>query len=384
MLSLALATARTWAEIDVDALLSNYHSALSELSPGTRHYIVLKADAYGLGAVALAKILYAEGARLFAMACVLEGVELKRALPSDAEVLIMGETAPAEIDLLLTYGLVPTLFSYEGAKRIAERAAARGLTVFAHCKVDTGLNRLGFSLAEAAGEIARVAALSPLRVVSLFSHLQRRSPDYDRTQSERLVAIRDALRAQGVEIPTLHMLDSIGMWRYPEFQFDAVRDGAFVFGHTPKDYPRPEKIKFALSFKTRVIRVFEARAGECLGYDSSHPLPADRRVATLCVGYADGYPRAMSHCGQVEIHGRRAPVLGVVCMDLMMVDVSDIPEARIGDEVTLLGGGIHVYEYAAFSGGYANEYISRISRRVPRVYLKGGKPIDIVGYLDVE
>lgn len=377
MLSLVLATARTWAEIDVDKLLSNYHSALSELSPGTRHYTVLKADAYGLGAVPIAKLLYAEGARLFAMACVLEGVELKAALPQDAEVLIMGETAPAEIPLLLQYGLVPTVFSCEGAARISAMASERGCTAIVHCKVDTGLNRLGFSRDDAAVEIAKVAALPNLRVVGLFTHLQRRSPAHDRLQSERLLKVRDDLKALGIDVPMLHMLDSIGMWRYPEFQFDAVRDGAFVFGHTPADYPRPERIQFALSLKTRILRVFDVPAGECLGYDATHPLEAPRRVATLAVGYGDGYPRAMSFAGQVEIHGKRATVLGVVCMDLMMVDVTDIPEAAVGDIATLLGGGIHVYEYAAFSGGYANETLTRIGRRVPRVYIKGGKVVDI-------
>jgi alanine racemase len=179
----------------------------------------------------------------------------------------------------------------------------------------------------------------------------------------------------------LHLLDSIGMWRYPGMQFDAVRDAAFVIGHTFPDYARPDRMRFALSFKTRVVHVQWVEAGECMGYDADHPLKQRARVATLCVGYGDGYPRAMSHRGQVELHGRRAPVVGVVCMDLTMIDVTDIPETAVGDEVTLLGGGISIESYAAFSEGYKNEYITIISRRVPRVYLQGGQVIDVEEYL---
>ena len=377
MLNYKLATARAWAEIDVDKLLTNYRGALSELSPGTRHYTVLKANAYGLGAVPIARILYREGARHFAVAFVAEGMELRRVLPGDAEILVMSETLPPEVDLLLDHQLTPTILSLDSAERISEHATVRGLTVQAHCKVDTGLNRLGFAAEGAPGEIAKAARLPGIALVGVYSHLQRRSPEHDRRQCERLLAVRDALRGVGIDVPMLHMLDSIGMWRYPEYQFDAVRDGAYVFGHTPLEYHSPEKISFALSFKTRIIRVFTARAGECLGYGAAHPLVADRRVATLCAGYDDGYPRAMSHSGEVEIHGRRAKVLGVICMNLMMVDVTDIGEARVGDEVTLLGGGIGAHEYAAFCGSYINECLTRIGRHIPRVYLQGGNVIDI-------
>ncbi|MCL1965077.1 MAG: alanine racemase [Firmicutes bacterium] len=381
MLTYDLATARAWAEIDVDKLLSNYRGALLELSPGVRHYTVLKANAYGLGAVPIAKILYGEGGRLFAAACVLEAVELKNALPPDADVLVMGETMPPEIPLALSYGIVSTVSSYEGARLLSERAAQAGQTARFHCKVDTGLHRLGFSLEEATDAIARLLRLPAIRFEGLYSHLQRRSTAFDRLQAKRLVRIRDELTARGVMVPMLHLLDSIGMWRYPEYQFDAVRGAAFLFGYTPQDYPRPENIQFALSLKTRIVRIHDAQAGECLGYGCEHPLKRHTRAATLCIGYADGYPRAMSHVGEAEVHGRRAKVIGVVCMDLVMVDVTDIPEARVGDIVTMLGGSIGIFEYAGFSGGYHNEYISLLSRRVPRVYVKAGKPIDIEGYL---
>jgi len=381
MLSLELATARTWAEIDVDILLANYHGALAELSSGVKHIAVLKANAYGAGAVPIAKILYGEGARLFAVACQSEALELRTALPDDADILVMGATMPPEIPRALDCGIVCTVTDLQGARALSAQAVAAGKTARVHAKVDTGLNRFGFSASEAAPHIAEIAGMPGLRLEGVYSHLQRRSTKHDQLQAERLLAVRDGLISRGVAIPMLHLLDSIGMWRYPEHQFDAVRDAAFLIGHTPRDYPRPERLRFSLSFKTRIVRVFQAAAGECLGYDADHPLEKPARVATLCVGYADGYPRAMSHVGQVEIHGKRAKVLGVVCMDLMMVDVGDIPEAAVGDVATLLGGGIDIWEYIGFFGGYINESISMISRRVPRVYLRGGEVIEIAGYM---
>jgi len=288
---------------------------------------------------------------------------------------------PAEIPLSLANGIISTVTSYDAALRLSQQAEKMRKPARFHCKVDTGLHRLGFSMDEAATEIERLLRLPAVCFEGLYSHLQRRSNEHDLLQAKRLSRVRDELEARGIAVPMLHLLDSIGMWRYPGYQFDAVRDAAFLLGHTPHDYPRPENIRFSLSIKTRVVRVFEAEAGECLGYDSEHPLKRSTRVATLCIGYADGYPRAMSQVGEVEIHGKRAKVLGVVCMDLTMVDVTDIPEAAVDDIVTVLGGSIGIWDYTGFFGGYNNEAMSLLTRRVPRVYIRGGNIIDVVGYL---
>lgn len=373
----AWATARTWAEVDLDTVAANYHSALAELGPGVLHYCVLKANAYGLGAVALGRRLLAEGARQFAVACAAEALELRRALGGDCAILVMGVTMPPEVEAVIGGRITPTVTSLAEARRLSEMAVRRGVTVPVHCKVDTGLNRLGMTVAEAPAVIAEIVSLPGLSFEGLYSHLQRRSPEHDRLQARRLLTVRDALIARGVRVPLLHLLDSIGMWRYPESQFDAVRGAAYLVGHTPQDYARPEALRLAISLYTRIVRIHDVPAGECLGYDDEHPLPTPRRVATLCVGYADGYPREMSHVGEVEIHGRRAKVLGTVCMDLMMADVSGVPQAAVGDVVTLLGGSIDIWTYTGFYGGYNNLALSQISRRVPRVYLQGGKPAAI-------
>ena len=235
MQSHELATARAWAEINADALIANYHSALSELAPGVAHFAVLKANAYGFGAVPVSLILYGEGCRLFAFACMAEALEVAPHLPKDASLLIMGEIADAEMPLLFEHSILPTLFSFEKAQRLSALAIKQKKTLSFHCKVDTGLNRLGFAMEEAVCEITRIAALPGLSLAGVFSHLQRRSRAHDEKQAQRLLEIHMALDALGVFVPMLHMLDSIGMWRYPQFQLDAVRDGAYLLGHVPKD-----------------------------------------------------------------------------------------------------------------------------------------------------
>lgn len=268
MLSYARATARTWAEIRVEDVVNNHQAALSELAPGVRHVSVLKANAYGMGAVGTAEILYADGERLFAVACVEEALELRRALPDDAYILVMGETMPAEVAVSVSNRIASTVFRLETARALSEEAVRQGVQVHVHCKVDTGLNRLGFGTAEAAEAVQAVLRMPNLVYDGLFSHLQRRSPEHDRLQAERLWQVDRQLREAGIATPMLHMLDSIGMWRYPQYQFNAVRDGAFALGHTKLDYQHPEKLRLALSFKTRIVRIHDVPAGECCGYDA--------------------------------------------------------------------------------------------------------------------
>ena len=166
-----------------------------------------------------------------------------------------------------------------------------------------------------------------------------------------------------------HMLDSIGITRYPRWQYDAVRVGAMLYGNTPNGYAQPERIQPVGRFCARITRVFMVKAGELIGYDDDHPLMRDTRVAVISAGYADGYPRVFSGKGEIEIRGRRARILGLICMDQMMADVTDIPETAPGDTATLLGGGVSLREYAQRGGLNRNECTAIITRRVPRIYL---------------
>lgn len=379
MISCEEATSRCWAEVDLTRLVQNYHNALLHLTPPTRLICVLKADAYGLGAPMVAKRLWQEGQRMFAVASYNEAAELRKALP-ECEVLILGLCGDAQLVRAVQAGMLLTVFSKRYAEAVIRAAKAAGRKARAHFKLETGLNRLGLEPVEAADAIQSALDSGEIVLEGLFTHLALRNQAADRAQLDLLTACRDALKARGISVPMTHALDSIGMVRYPADHLDAVRTGAWLYGVYPRRYAHPKESQLALTVKARIAQLHPVSAGECLGYDETHPLSRDSVVATLSVGYIDGYPR-LNSTGEVEICGKRAPVVGLVCMDQMMVDVTDIPEAREGDEVILLGGSIGVDEYAAWGNLNRNESLARTGKRVPRVYLENGRVVDIIDAL---
>ena len=373
------AVSRCWAEVDLTRLVTNYRNALAHLRPGVRLICVLKADAYGLGAPVVAERLWREGQRLFAVASYNEAAQLRRALP-DCEVLILGLVGQAQLPAAIRAGMLLTVFSERYALAVTDASAQVALPARVHFKVETGLNRLGLAPALAPEIITRALEGGHIRMEGLFTHLALRGAQEDRRQLDLLIACRDALRARGIAVPMTHALDSIGMVRYPDDQLDAVRTGAWLYGVYPRGYAHPEESRLAMTVKTRVAQLHDVPAGACLGYDETHPLARDSRIATLSAGYIDGYPRLNSR-GAVEIRGRRAPVAGLVCMDQMMVDVTGIPDVCEGDEVILLGGTIGVDEYADTAQLNRNESLARTGRRVPRVYLENGRVVQIADAL---
>lgn len=370
------ATARCWAEIDLDVVEANYESALRICGADTAVIPVMKANAYGLGAARLSRALAAKGAALFAVAELSEALELMNACGRD--VLVLGMVAPAQMETAVEAGAVVTTYSIDMARRLDAVASRLGRDARVHIKLDTGLHRLGLDFSNAAGEALAICALPHLKVEGLYTHLALRTDDADAEQIRRLMSVRDALKASGAHFGILHAADSIGMVRHPGYRFDAVRTGAWLYGVVPSRYPNENKeCRLPVRFMTRVVQVRDVAAGEYLGYDETHPLARDSVIATLSAGYADGYPR-LNSLGEVEVRGRRAPVAGLVCMDQMTVDVTGIPGVAPGDAVTLLGDGIGINEYAAWANANRNEMLSRLGRRVPRVYLRGGEAEEII------
>ncbi len=355
--------ARCWAEISQTGLIRNYREAESLLKPGVRLICVLKADAYGLGAVPVARMLWAAGARFFSVACFSEAQELIRAIP-DAFVLVMGVTAPCELEEAIQRKVRLTAQSAEELQRISETACRLKRTAFVHVKLDTGLHRLGFT--DLSG-LLPVLSLPSIEYEGLYSHLALRGPAQTESQCALFRAQAETLKAAGHTFPMVHLLDSIGLVRRPEDQYTHVRAGAFLYGNVPPDYAHFDRRQATVRLCARVTRVAVVPAGEGVGYGED-PLPRDTLVATLSSGYVDGYPRLLSKSGQVEIHGRRAHVLGRICMDQMMVDVSDIPDVRPGDIAVLLGDGISLNEFAAWADMNRNEVTCMIGKRVPRIY----------------
>lgn len=379
MISCEEATSRCWAEVDLTRLVQNYRNALAHLTPPTRLICVLKADAYGLGAPMVAKRLWQEGQRLFAVASYNEAAEVRKAVP-DCDVLILGLCGEAQLTHAIQSGMLLTVFSQKYADAVIRAARVAGRKARIHVKLETGLNRLGLEPEEAADTVASIITSENVALEGLFTHLALRDKNSDREQIDLLTGVRDVLLDRGINIPMVHALDSIGMVRYPADHLDAVRTGAWLYGVYPKRYEHPEESQLALTVRTRIAQLHNVSAGECLGYDETHPIQRDSVIATLSAGYIDGYPR-LNSVGEVEICGKRAPVVGLVCMDQMMVDVTDIPEASEGDAVTLLGGSIGVDEYAEWGKLNRNESLARTGKRVPRVYMENGQVVEIIDAL---
>ena len=369
-----LAMARCWVEIDLDAVEWNYRSAKGLCGDQVQIIPVLKANAYGLGAAVLSRTLYDLGARLFAVAELNEALEVKRACGGDA--LVLGIIPPVQMERAVQEGIIATVFDQTQARQLSEAAVRAGRKARVHVKLDTGLHRLGYDPARV-DEIEAVFDLPHVRVEGLFTHLALREDSADAAQIERLLRVADLLKREGRDFGLLHACDSIGMVRHPQWRFDAVRIGAWLYGVVPSRYPNANgECRLPVRFMTRVAQVRTVAKGDYLGYDEAHPLECDRMIATLSAGYADGYPR-VNNVGEVVIHGRRAPIKGLLCMDQMMVDVTDIPDVRPGDAVTLLGDGVTLEQYSAWTGAHRNEALTRIGRRVPRVYTRGGAVVEV-------
>ena len=356
--------ARCWLDVDLGALLANYREARSLLKPGVEMICVLKADAYGYGAAAVGRALYGAGVRFFAVAAVSEAVTLLDALPQDIRVLCLGEPAEEELELCVRRGIRITVSNAETLRTLSFVAQALSRPAFVHIKLDTGLHRLGFT---ETGALIPAMKQEGIVYEGLYSHLALRSPEQSVRQHALFEKMKAELEAAGHRFPMVHLLDSIGLTRYPDWQYDSVRVGAFLYGNVPPAYEHFERRQPVGRFCARITRVADVPAGEGIGYDEA-PLPRDTRVATLAVGYVDGYARSLSGAGEVEIHGRRAPVLGLICMDQTMVDVSGIPDVRVGDTAVLLGDGITLNELAERGRLNRNEVTARIGPRVPRIY----------------
>ena len=365
---------RTWIEIDLDKLIENYRTAQSLTKAEVT--CVLKSNAYGHGAVSIAKALQAAGCYSFAVSCAREAIELREA-GILGEILIMGLTEAEMLPRVLPHRCILTVASCEDILECQKAAEATGCPVCVHLKIDTGMHRLGFEPdAQVAKEIADTLAQCPsVHAEELFSHLALTTPERDAEQYARLAFMRDALTEAGKPFEDMHICDSIGLVRYPEWHGRRVRVGAMLYGVRPS---RSQHMSFkcheTVVFKTTISQIHTVKAGDFVGYSDDQPLRHDARIATLCAGYGDGYPRCLSNGkGKVLIRGKRAPVEGLVCMDQMMVDVTDIPDAAPGDEVILLGAGITYDEYAEWAGTNRNECITILSRRPVRVYIQNGK-----------
>ena len=382
---------RVYATVNLDAVASNMRSMRDNLPASTLIMGSVKADGYGHGSVPVAKTIepYVFG---YAVATIDEGIILRRH-GINKTILILGVTHESRYEDLLRYDIRTAMFQYEKAKKLSDLALKQGKKAVVHLALDTGMSRIGMKAdREHAKEAAAIAALEGIEVEGLFTHFAR-ADETDKSayeeQYRRYKEFLGYLKELGVKIPMRHCSNSAGIVESLESNhMDMVRAGIAIYGMYPSDEVDHNSVKLtpAMEIKSCITYIKEIEAGTAVSYGGTFVADHTMKVATIPVGYGDGYVRSLSGKGDVLIHGKRAAILGRICMDQFMVDVTDIPDVQEDDEVTLLGSDgaecITMEELAEKSGGFHYEMICDIGKRIPRVYLKDGKVVGTKDYFD--
>ena len=366
------AKARAWREVDLEALSHNARVLQAALAPGCRLMAVVKADAYGHGAAAVARRLEAEGVRAFAVACLEEGIALRRA-GIGGQLLILGYTPPEEVPQLCQWGLTQTVVDELHGRALD----AQGMLLPVHLALDTGMHRLGVP-AEDTSALARLYALPHLDIRGVFSHLcvsDCLSPEakaFTRRQLEQFYGAVRRLREHGCEPGETHIQASYGIWNLPPQPCTWARAGIALYGVTSDGSPtaRALDLRPVLTLRARIASVRTLAPGEGAGYGLAFHAEGTRRLAAVTIGYADGLPRDLSRRGgAVLVRGIRCPMAGRMCMDQLLIDVTGVPGAAPGDTVTLIGADgketIRAEDVARQCGTITNELLSRLGRRLP-------------------
>ncbi len=383
---------RIYAEVDLGRIEENMEAMKNNLHPGTKMYGVVKTDAYGHGAVPVAKTIdrFVCG---YAVATVEEGLHLRRH-GIEKEILSLGPVAASRYKECLEKEISLPVFEYQKAKELSDAAVLEGKTAKIHIAVDTGMSRIGLFPDEKSVEtVKEIAKLPNLEIRGMFTHFAR-ADEADKTnvteQYGRFRAFCDAVKAAGVKVPVCHCSNSAGIVELPDFNMDAVRAGITIYGMYPSDEVKQDIItlKPAMALKSFITYIKKIGPGTEVSYGGTFKAEKTMRIATICAGYGDGYPRNLSGKGDVLIHGKRAKILGRVCMDQFMADLTGIPEAKEGDLVTLVGRDgdqeITMEELAEVSGGFHYEIPCLIGKRVPRRYVKNGREVGGMMCMDEE
>ncbi|MCI6537353.1 alanine racemase [uncultured Eubacterium sp.] len=371
---------RICADIDLDALTHNLDEIHRCISEGTKIIAVVKANGYGHGAVPLAEVMEKrEDIWGYAVATPEEAEELYTN-GMKKPILILGYTFPEYDAQIVKEELRPAVFSLIRAKQLSEEALRQDKICKIHIKLDTGMSRIGFQVTEqSADEIAQIAKLPHIMIEGIFTHFSK-ADETDKTFTKKQETAYEQmitwLKERRVSIPVHHVSNSAGIVDLPEYNKDIVRAGIILYGLWPSDEVDKEHIDLQplLSLKSHVVHVKELEPGRIISYGGTFEVEHPMRIATVPVGYADGYPRSLSNKGYVLIHGKRAAICGRVCMDQMMVDVTEIADVCPGDEVTIIGRDgaecITLEELGDLSGRFNYEFACDLNKRIPRVYVK--------------
>lgn len=371
-----------WMEVNLDNLAYNIRQIKNNIKAPASIMGIVKADGYGHGAVEISRVLLEEGVQRLGVAVLDEGIALRQE-GIDVPILVLGYTPPQLFDKVLEHRITPTLYNYEDALRLSELASKNGSSVKVHLKLDTGMGRIGMIPGQDSLDmVSNIYALPGIKIEGIFTHFSvadEKDKTYTREQFKKFTGFVNALKERGIDIPLRHAGNSAASIDLPETHLDMVRPGVILYGLYPSD--EVEKGKLSLkplaSLKTVISHVKTVPPGTSVGYGRKYISAGERVIATLPIGYADGYTRLLSGKASVLVHGTRAPLAGNICMDQCMIDVTGIDGVKVGDEVVLMGSQgeetITAEELASLLGTINYEIVCMIGKRVPRVYIKDGK-----------
>lgn len=378
-----------WAEIDLDNLAYNMQQ-IRKVAKSKEIIGVVKADAYGHGALDIAPTLLENGATRLAVAVLSEAIELRRG-GITCPIMILGFTPYNLLESLVKYDIEQTVYDYDLAKKISDEAVKLNKVAKIHIALDTGMGRIGFlPNEESINQVYKISKLTNIVIEGLFSHFStadEKDKNYTKLQLEMFNWFYLELQKKKVNINMRHIANSAAIMELPETHFEGVRPGIILYGAYPSDDVLKEKLKLkpVMSLKTNVVHIKTLEAGKYIGYGRKFQTDKETVIATLPVGYADGYTRALFNKVSVIVNGKLAPVVGKICMDQCMIDITDIPNVKIGDEVILIGESnglkITIDDLAKLLGTINYEVVCMVGKRVPRVYTKNGEIIKIRNYI---
>ncbi|WP_186431418.1 alanine racemase [Clostridium sp. BSD9I1] len=378
-----------WAEINLDNLAHNIKE-IKRVTKAKEIIGVVKADAYGHGALDIAPTLLDNGVTRLAVAVLNEAVELRRG-GIQCPIMILGYTPPNLLDLLIKYDIEQTVYSYDLAKEISDKAIEGSKIAKIHIAFDSGMGRIGFlPREEDISEVERISALPNIKIEGIYSHFStadEKDKNYTYEQLKKFNWFYNILQERGIEINIRHIANSAAIIDMPETHFEAVRPGVILYGYYPSEEVDKTKVylKPVMSLKTNIVHLKKVPIGEYISYGRKFKTERESIIGTLPVGYADGYTRSLGEEAKVIINGKLVPVVGRICMDQCMVDLTNVPDVNLGDEVILMGedseSKMTADELASILGTINYEVLCMISRRVPRVYVKDKKVIKIRSYV---
>ncbi len=378
-----------WAEVNLDNLIYNVKNIRKIVREETKIMGVIKANAYGHGAVVFAKVLLENGVDALAVATIREAIELRESgITSD--ILILGYTQDSDLELVVKYDLTQTIYNYRQAEILSKLAIEYEKTIKVHIKIDTGMSRIGYRKLEDVEEIVKISKLNGIEIDGAFTHFataDSKDKSFTNDQYNRYKDIIDAVEAKGINIPTKHVSNSASIMDLPEYNLDMVRAGIILYGLYPSDEVIKDNLnlKPVMTLKTKLSHIKTVDKGTGIGYGQTHIVDKESKIGTIPIGYADGYSRLLSNQADVLVGGKRAKILGRVCMDQTMIDLTDIKDVKQEDEVILFGDGSlgepTIDELAKYVSTINYELATLIGRRVARVYIKDGEVVELVDYV---